>query len=129
PPTNYVHLVGRGLVQNEAQVLDIITQIVNRGKRLDKPVVATGNVHYIENHDKLYRKILLASHKANPLNRQALPDTPYRTTNEMLKAVQFLGDDIATEIVVSNTQHINQSNDIVSPLKPKLYPPNIEGSD
>jgi len=129
PPTNYVHLVGRGLVQNEAQVLDIITKIVNLGKRLDKPVVATGNVHYIENHDKLYRKILLASQKGNPLNRQALPDTPFRTTNEMLKAFQFLGEDIAKEIVVSNTQHINQSIDIVSPLKSKLYPPSIEGSD
>jgi DNA polymerase-3 subunit alpha (Gram-positive type) len=55
PPANYAHLIEKDLVQNEAQILDIIRKLVEMGGRMDKPVVATGNVHYIEDHDKLYR--------------------------------------------------------------------------
>src|SRR5699024_4587408 len=54
PPANYAHLIEKDLVQNEAQILDIIRKLVEMGDRMDKPVVATGNVHYIDNHDKLY---------------------------------------------------------------------------
>lgn len=129
PPANYVHLIDRGLVQNEAQVLDVITKIVRLGDRLEKPVVATGNVHYLEDHDKLYRQILLASQKANPLNRQTLPDTPFRTTNEMLACFHFLGDQVANEIVVTNTNIINEMIEPVFPLKKELYTPEIDGAD
>ncbi|HLQ97940.1 MAG TPA: PolC-type DNA polymerase III [Candidatus Dormibacteraeota bacterium] len=129
PPANYSHLVSRGLVQNEAQVLDIISNVVKVGKRIGKPVVATGNVHYIDDHEKLYRQILLASQKGNPLNRQALPDTPFRTTNEMLESFKFLGDQVAEEIVVKNSNQMNDLIEQISPLKKDLYTPTIEGSD
>jgi len=129
PPANYIGLIDRGLVQNEAQILEIITKVVGVGKQLEKPVVATGNVHYIEDHEKLYRQILMASQKGNPLNRQTLPDTPFRTTNEMVSAFTFLGDEVAEEIVVTNTQMINEKIDAVSPLKEDLYTPDIDGAD
>lgn len=129
PPANYVHLVEGGLIQNEAQILDIITNIVELGKQIDKPVVATGNVHYIGEHDKIYRQILISSQKGNPLNRQGLPDTPFRTTNEMLDDFQFLGKDTANEIVVTNSQKIAATLETISPLKKDLYTPNIAGAD
>src|SRR5699024_9440960 len=111
---------------NEAQILDIISKIVDLGKRMDKTVVATGNVHYVDNHDKLYRQILLASQKGNPLNRQALPDTPFRATNEMIESFKFLGDQVAEAIVVDNTNQINELIEPISPLKKDLYTPTIE---
>ncbi len=129
PPANYIHLVEKDLVQNEAQILDIITKIVAMGKRLNKTVVATGNTHYINSHEKLYRRILIASQKGNPLNRQTLPDTPFYTTNEMLECFKFLGEALAEEIVVKNTHHIETLIDEVSPVKEDLYTPNIEGAD
>ncbi|MGM8364102.1 PolC-type DNA polymerase III [Virgibacillus sp. W0181] len=128
PPSNYSNLLG-DLIANEAQVLDIISNIVNLGKRLDKPVVATGNVHYIDDHEKLYRQILIASQKGNPLNRQRIPDTPFRTTSDMLEAFQFLGEDKAHEIVVLNTNNIANKMEELSPIQDSLYTPNIEGAD
>ncbi|MFC0301388.1 PolC-type DNA polymerase III [Virgibacillus soli] len=129
PPTNFVHLVQRELVQNEAQILDIIRKIVEMGKRINKKVVATGNVHYVEEHEKLYRQILIASQAGNPLNRQQLPDTPFRTTDEMLKIFQFLGEDTAKEIVVANTQALAEEIEVISPIKDGLFTPTIEGAD
>src|SRR5699024_2056240 len=116
PPANYKNLVSRGLVQNEAQLMDIIKKITSLGKRLNKLVVGTGNVHYIEEHDQLYRQILIASQKGNPLNRQTLPDTHFRTTNEMLLCFEFLGETLAQEIVVTNSNKLNDSIENVFPL-------------
>ncbi|MGM8211718.1 PolC-type DNA polymerase III [Virgibacillus sp. W0430] len=128
PPANYINLLG-DIIPNEAQVLDIITKIVDLGERINKPVVATGNVHYIEEHEKLYRKILIASQKGNPLNRQTIPDTPFRTTTEMLEAFHFLGEEKAREIVVENTNLIADKIKTISPIQDDLYTPTIEGAD
>jgi DNA polymerase-3 subunit alpha (Gram-positive type) len=129
PPANYAHLIEKDLVQNEAQILDIIRKLVEMGNRMDKPVVATGNVHYMEDHDKLYRQILVSSQAGNPLNRHTLSDTPFRTTNEMLDAFQFLGAEKATEIVVTNSNKIADEIENISPVKDGLFTPNIEGAD
>jgi DNA polymerase-3 subunit alpha (Gram-positive type) len=130
PPSNYTHLIERDLVQNEAQILDIIKKLVAMGERMDKPVVATGNVHYIEPQDKVYREILIKSQAGNPLNRLSeLPVVPFLTTEEMLKAFQFLGDEKAKEIVVTNSNAIADSIEEISPVKDGLFTPNIEGAN
>ncbi|MBY7143634.1 PolC-type DNA polymerase III [Virgibacillus sp. NKC19-3] len=129
PPANYTHLIEKDLVQNEAQVLDIITKLVEMGKRMNKRVVATGNVHYIEKHEKLYRQILIASQAGNPLSRQTLPDTPYRTTNEMLESFSFLGEEKAYEIIVDNTNALADEIEDVSPVRDGLFTPKIEGAE
>lgn len=130
PPSNYVHLIEKELVQNEAQILDIITKLVDLGERLNKPVVATGNVHYLDEHDKIYRQILIKSQAGNPLNRQSvLPDTPFRTTNEMFEYFQFLGEEKAHNIIVSNPNNIADEIDEISPVKDGLFTPKIEGAE
>ena len=129
PPENYYPLIEREVVQTEAQILDVIRNIVELGERLGKPVVATGNVHYIETHEKLYREILIASQKGNPLNKITLPDTPFRTTDEMLDIFKFLGEEKAYEVVVENTNKIADQIDDISPVKEDLYTPKIEGAD
>ncbi|MFD1850348.1 PolC-type DNA polymerase III [Oceanobacillus bengalensis] len=129
PPTNYIHLIEKDLVQNEAQVLDILSKIVELGERLNKLVVATGNVHYLEEHDKIYRQILIKSQAGNPLNRQTLPDTPFRTTNEMLACFSFLGEEKAREIVITNTNKLADAIEEFSPVKNDLYTPTIEGAE
>ncbi|RDW19515.1 PolC-type DNA polymerase III [Oceanobacillus arenosus] len=129
PPTNYVHLIEKDLVQNEAQVMDIISNIVAMGDRMNKTVVATGNVHYIDEHDKQYRQILISSQAGNPLSRQTLPDTPFRTTNEMLECFQFLGEEKAYEIVVTNPNQLADDIEELSPVKDGLYTPTIDGAE
>lgn len=129
PPSNYNHLIERELVQNEAQIFDIIRNLVDMAERMGKKAIATGNTHYIEQHEKLYRQILITSQKGNPLNRQTLPDVHFRTTDEMLQCFDFLGDQKAKEVVVTNTQYIADLTEDIKPVKDDLYTPNIDGAE
>lgn len=130
PPEVYAPLIAMEYVRDEDALKEIITNIVQLGERLGIPVVATGNVHYINKEDKIYRKILIHSQSgSNPLNRHELPDVYFRTTNEMLEAFSFLGEQKAKEIVVTNTKKIADLIGEVKPIKDELYTPKIEGAD
>ncbi|MEG0293374.1 PolC-type DNA polymerase III [Enterococcus sp.] len=130
PKEVYAHLIEQELVKNEQDLEDIIAKLVQIGKELNKPVVATGNVHYLNEEDAIYRKILVNSMgHANPLNRHSLPKVHFRTTDEMLTAFQFLGNDVAEEIVITNPNKIVDLCDEVSPVKTDLYTPKIPGSE
>ncbi|MGM9986519.1 MAG: PolC-type DNA polymerase III [Bacillaceae bacterium] len=130
PPETLSHLIEMELVKDETNLKDIISNLVNIGEKLEKPVVATGNVHYCNPEDKIYRQILIGSQGgANPLNRHTLPDVHFRTTDEMLEAFSFLGEDKAKEIVVTNTQKVAGMIDEIKPIKDDLYTPKIEGAD
>lgn len=75
PKAVYAPLIEQELVKNEHDLEEIIQNLVEIGKSLDKIVVATGNVHYLNEEDAIYRKILINSMGgANPLNRHSLPD-------------------------------------------------------
>jgi DNA polymerase III subunit alpha, Gram-positive type len=130
PPETLTHLIERELVHNEKTLREIISNIVSLGEELEKPVVATGNVHYLNPHDKIYRKILIGSQGgANPLNRHQLPDVHFRTTTEMLECFSFLGAEKAKEVVVTNTQHVASLIEDIKPIRDDLYTPKIEGAD
>ncbi|MBQ6446258.1 PolC-type DNA polymerase III [Cytobacillus oceanisediminis] len=130
PKEVYAHLMEMELVQDEKALEEIIANIVKLGDKLDIPVVATGNVHYQNPNDKIYREILVGSQGgANPLNRHKLPDVHFRTTNEMLDCFNFLGKEKAKELVVTNTNKIADMIDVIKPIKDDLYTPKIEGSE
>ncbi|WP_018392384.1 PolC-type DNA polymerase III [Bacillus sp. 37MA] len=130
PKAVYAPLVEMELVKNEAGLEDIIGNMIQLGDEQKKLVVATGNVHYLNEEDKVYRHILISSMGgANPLNRQTLPDVHFRTTDEMLEAFSFLGADKAHEIVVDNTNKIADLIEDVKPIKDDLFTPKIEGAD
>ncbi|WP_043933323.1 PolC-type DNA polymerase III [Bacillus sp. EB01] len=130
PKPVYAPLIEMELVRNERSLEEIIGNVVKLGDKLGIPVVATGNVHYLEKNDKIYRKILINSQGgANPLNRHNLPDVHFRTTDEMLKEFTFLGAEKAKEIVVTNTNKIADMIDVIKPIKDDLYTPKIEGAE
>jgi DNA polymerase III subunit alpha, Gram-positive type len=130
PKPVYAHLIEMELVRDNRALEDIIKNIVQIGEKLEIPVVATGNVHYLNETDKIHRKILVNSQGgANPLNRHQLPDVHFRTTNEMLDEFAFLGKEKAKEIVVTNTNKIADMIDQIKPIKDDLYTPKIEGAD
>ena len=130
PKPVYSQLIEGGIIHDEWNLEDIIRKLVKLGKRMDKPVVATGNVHYLHENDGIFRQILVGSQGgANSLNRYTLPKVHFRTTNEMLEEFDFLGPDLAKEIVVTNSQMIADMIGDVKPIKDELYTPKIEGSD
>lgn len=130
PKEVYAHLIELELIRDEKALEEIIEKIVQLGEKLNIPVVATGNVHYLHPHDKIYREILVSSQGgANPLNRHKMPDVHFRTTDEMLKSFAFLGKERAKEIVVTNTNKIADMIESIKPIKDDLYTPKIEGAD
>lgn len=130
PKEVYAPLIEMELVRNEKALESIIANIVKLGEKLNKPVAATGNVHYLNPNDKIYRKILINSQGgANPLNRHSLPDVHLRTTDEMIRCFSFLGEEKAKQIVVTNTNKIADMIDEIKPIKDDLYTPKIEGAE
>lgn len=130
PKEVYAHLIEIELIRDEKALEEIIGKIVALGEKLQIPVVATGNVHYLHPHDKIYREILVSSQGwANPLNRHKLPDVHFRTTDEMLNSFNFLGKEMAKKIVVTNTNMIADMIETVKPIKDDLYTPTIDGAD
>ncbi len=130
PKPVYSQLIASGTVHDERNLEDIIHRLVKLGQKLNIPVCATGNVHYLEETDHRFREILIGSMGgANPLNRFPHPQVHFRTTDEMLKEFDFLGPELAQEIVVDNTQKVADMIGDVKPIKDDLYTPKIEGSD
>jgi len=129
PPSIQQHLIERELVNDELALRQILSNIVELGRRMGKPVVATGNVHYLDEHEHLYRKILIKSQAGNPLNRQVQPPVHFRTTREMLDEFSFLDKEIAEEIVIDNTHLVANMIAEITPVKDDLYTPKIEGAD
>ena len=130
PKANYAPLLEQGLISSQARLQEIIKNMVKLGDDLGKPVVATGDVHYLNPENADYRKVLISSQGgANPLNRTKRPDVHFRTTDEMLDDFSFLGDDVAKKIVVTNTQALADSIDDIAPVADKLYAPHMKGAD
>ena len=130
PKPVYAHLIEQELVKSEKDLEDIIQNLVTIGQKLNKPVIATGNVHYLNEEDAIYRKILINSMGgANPLNRHSLPKVHFRTTDEMLTEFQFLGNELAKEVVVEAPNALVERCEDVVPVKNELYTPKIPGSE
>ncbi|MHA8263073.1 PolC-type DNA polymerase III [Lactobacillaceae bacterium Melli_B3] len=131
PQAAYQPLLDSQLIHDQEHLHEIINNMVQLGAELDKPVVATGDVHYLDPHEAIYRKILIHSQGgANPLNRQTLPAVHFRSTDEMLADFAYLGADVAKQIVVDNSNRVaDMIDDDIKPVKDKLYTPHIDGAE
>ncbi|MGV3243814.1 PolC-type DNA polymerase III [Staphylococcus sp. 11261D007BR] len=129
PPALYQDLLDRELIRDNETLVEIYERILKVGETNQIPVIATGNVHYLHEHDGIARRILIASQPGNPLNRSTLPEAHFRTTDEMLDEFHFLGEERAHQIVVENTQALAERVEKVVPIKDKLYTPNMEGAN
>ena len=134
PPALYRSLLVGGNFKNEKEVEQTIKDLIRIGKTLNIPVLATGNVHYLNPEDAIYREIIVRSlgpgaeinwtqghgEHAKPL---PLPEAHFRTTDEMLEAFKFLDSKVAHQIVVENTQAMADKFDVLTPVRDDLYTP------
>ncbi len=127
PIENNLDLLKDGRIKDLEGLRDLNRRIISLGRSQGKLVVATGDVHYLNKEDKLYRKILLASQGYSNQNGEL--DLYYRTTDEMLNAFAYLGDEKAREIVIENTHKIADSIEEFLPIPNGTFPPKIEGAD
>ncbi|MBD2870699.1 PolC-type DNA polymerase III [Paenibacillus arenilitoris] len=126
----YMHLVEKGLVGSRAEIEQALRRICKIGDELGKPVIATGNVHYLNPRDKMYRDITIHGITGfSPLKGMRKPDAHLRTTDEMLEEFAFLGEARAREVVITNTNDLADRFEPFDMFPKELFAPNIEGAD
>ncbi len=126
PLSNNRFMLEKGLAKDEEELREYNRTVVRLGEALGKPVVATGDVHFLDPEDEIFRHILLATKgfddadKPNPLY--------FRTTDEMLREFAYLGEEKAYEVVVTNTNLIADMCETIRPVPHNLFAPKIENS-
>ena len=133
PPSVYEFMVENDryeTISSLDDIRDIDREIVELGKKFSKPVVATGDVYFLDPEDSIYRDVIYDSKGEN--RDRILPETPplyFRTTEEMLEEFSFLGSIKAEEVVIKNSNMIADMCDAIAPVRPDKCPPVIENSD
>ncbi len=120
PEENHRLLLVRGLVDSLDTLRNINRRIVSLGERLGIPVVATGDSHYLDPEDSIFRTIL--HHSQRDEYADELPKQYFRTTEEMLNCFSYLGEEKAREIVIDNPHKILERIGEIS-----LYPKHPQG--
>lgn len=126
PIANNRFMIGKK-VNSEEELQEINKQIYNLGKKLNKPVIATGDVHFLDPEDAIYREILQAGQGYDQSEEQA--PLYLRTTGEMLAEFSYLGPEIAREVVIDNPRKIMEMIDDLKPLPDGLFTPKINGAE
>ncbi|MDD6502822.1 MAG: PolC-type DNA polymerase III [Oscillospiraceae bacterium] len=126
PLFNNRFLIENGTVKSDEDLKDINRKIIAIGKKLGKPVVATCDVHFLDPEDEIYRKILLSSKKFSDADKE-LP-IYFRTTEEVMKEFEYLGEDLCREVVITNPQLIADQVEEFELLPKDLFAPKIENS-
>lgn len=129
PIANNLFLVGneRSNIHSVEDLKNINRKIVELGEIYDKPVAATCDVHFLNPEDEIYRKIICYGKGFDDADKQ--PPLFLRTTEEMLKEFDYLGEEKAKEVVITNTRRIADMVERISPVRPDKCPPVIENAE
>ena len=127
PLGNNMFKVREGTVPNIETLQNYNKKIVALGEKLNKPVCATCDVHFMDPEDELYRRILQAGQGYEDADQQA--PLFFRTTEEMLKEFGYLGREKAYEVVVANTNKIADMCEKICPIADYKAAPHIDGCE
>jgi len=127
PLGNNEFLVRDNVFDSKEDIIHINKQIIELGKAHNKLVVATGDVHFLNPEDEIYRRVLMGAKGYKDADNQ--PPLYFRTTEEMMNEFYYLDKETAYELVVTNTNKIADMIEAIEPVPRDKYAPKIEGSD
>ena len=114
-------------INTDEDLININLKVAELAKKLDKMLVATCDVHFLNPEDQIYRAILMKGKGFDDAEMQ--PPLYLRTTEEMLAEFEYLGEELAYEDVVTNPRKINDMIESFKPIPDDLYSPMIPGAD
>lgn len=126
PVTAHRGLIARGAAPSEEAIREVNRRLYALGRELGKPVAATGDVHYLDPKDKVFRAILKASQGQED---ESDNDLHFRTTDEMLAEFAYLGEEAAREVVIDNPRRIAALCQALTPVPEGLFTPEMPGAD
>lgn len=126
PICNNDFLIHDGTAKDKEDLREFNRKAVRLAKELNKPFVATGDVHFLHPEHEVYRKILLAAKSFSDADR-VLP-LYLKTTEELLKEFSYLGERDSHDAVVRFPNEIADMCEDIELLPKQLFPPSIENS-
>ena len=131
PMDQYLYLVEDESVHEIDAIKNINRRLYDNAKELNIPVLANGDVYYIDQKDNVYRSILVFNRKNFVGNRKECNNTDhyFKTTKELLNNFPYLSKEEAKEIVVDNTLKFAEEFENIRPIPKDTFPPFIENSD
>lgn len=126
PLENNLFLIKKGEAKDEEHLKQLNRQIYELGLEMGKPVVATGDVHFLDAEDEIFRRIIFQTLGFSDTEQAPLY---YRTTVEMLDAFSYLGEDEAYDVVVKNTNAVAQQVEEIELFQNETAMPIVEGAD
>ena len=127
PIENNAYLIKKGVVKDNEELRAINKKLYNLAKQCNKPTVATGDVHFLDPKDEVYRRIIMSGQGFGDADNQ--PPLYFKTTEEMLREFSYLGAEIAREVVIKNPRDIADSIEMLKPIPDETYPPKIPGAE
>jgi len=127
PLQNNKQLLKDGQVKNIEELKLYNEKIIELGEKTNKLVVATGDVHFLEEQEQICRDILKNAQGYDKTEVQ-LP-LYLKSTEEMLKDFDYLGEEKAREIVVNNSNKIADMCEKINPISSEKCYPHIPNSE
>lgn len=128
PIDNNRHLIGQTSVPDEEALELLNKRIFDLAKTTGRTCVMTGDVHYLDPEDEIYRAILLSG--KGMLEGEKSAPLHFRTTSELMaEAAKYLGEEAAREVVVTNPVALAASIEDLRPVPEGSFFPSLPNAD
>lgn len=127
PISLWKELRDENYIRDKAHFEEIQKKIYELAKRLDKEIIAVGDVYYMNPADHRARNILRNYQRKRYIERE--PGHYLRTTDEMLQEFEHFPEDVRRDLVIAAPNRFAERFDDILPIPKGTFIPEIPNSD